>query len=69
MFGCSMQQAQHEEALKKLADEFSNPPVSARPRAYWNWLNGDVSLSGITIDLEEAKEKGLADCKCGIRRP
>jgi hypothetical protein len=59
MFGCSVQQAQHEEALKKLADEFSNPPVSARPCAYWNWLNGDVTLSGITSDLEEAKDKGL----------
>jgi hypothetical protein len=59
LFGCSMQQAQHEESLKKLADEFSNPPVFARPRAYWNWLNGDVSLAGITRDLEEAKDKGL----------
>ncbi len=38
---------------------FRDPGVEARPRAYWNWLNGDVSLSGITRDLEEAKDKGL----------
>ena len=59
MFGCSMSQERKEEALKKLADEFSDPPVYSRPRAYWNWLNGDVSLSGLTRDLEEAKDKGL----------
>lgn len=38
---------------------FKNPNNQARPRAYWNWLNGDVSLSGITRDLEEAKKNGL----------
>lgn len=59
MFGCLMSQAQNEEALKKLADEFSDPLVYSRPRAYWNWLNGDVKLSSITRDLEEAKDKGL----------
>ncbi|WP_332914145.1 glycosyl hydrolase [Algoriphagus boritolerans] len=42
-----------------LIEGFRNPGVEARPRAYWNWLNGDVSLSGITRDLEEAKDKGL----------
>ena len=46
----------HDE---ELARGFENPGVEARPRAYWNWLNGDVSLSGITRDLEEAKDKGL----------
>jgi len=57
--GCSAPQRANDEALKQLSDGFSNPPVSARPRAYWNWLNGDVSLSGITSDLEEARDKGL----------
>jgi hypothetical protein len=38
---------------------FRNPGNEARPRAYWNWLNGDVSLPGLTRDLEEAKAKGL----------
>ena len=38
---------------------FRNPSNEARPRAYWNWLNGAVSLPGLTRDLEEAKDKGL----------
>ena len=42
-----------------LALEFRDPGKQARPRAYWNWLNGAVSLSGLTRDLEEAKAKGL----------
>jgi len=42
-----------------IAAGFMNPGNEARPRAYWNWLNGDVSLPGLTRDLEEAKAKGL----------
>lgn len=42
-----------------LVEGFRNPGNEARPRAYWNWLNGDVSHSGITRDLSEAKAKGL----------
>ncbi len=42
-----------------LIDGFKDPGNEARPRAYWNWLNGDVSLEGLTRDLEEAKDKGL----------
>lgn len=38
---------------------FRNPGKEARPRAYWDWLNGDVSHAGLTRDLEEAKAKGL----------
>lgn len=43
----------------ELIEGFRDPSVEARPRAYWNWLNGDVSLSGITRDMEEAKKTGL----------
>ncbi len=42
-----------------LARGFKDPGNEARPRAYWNWLNGDVTLDGLTRDLEEAKDKGL----------
>ena len=27
---------------------FREPRDEARPRAYWNWLNGAVSLSALT---------------------
>jgi hypothetical protein len=42
-----------------LVEGFRNPGNEARPRAYWNWLNGDVSKAGLSRDLEEAKDKGL----------
>jgi len=42
-----------------LVEGFRDPGKEARPRAYWNWLNGDVSHTGLTRDLEEAKDKGL----------
>ncbi|EON79072.1 putative acetyl xylan esterase [Lunatimonas lonarensis] len=42
-----------------LVEGFRNPGLEARPRAYWNWLNGDISLEGITRDMEEAKKTGL----------
>jgi len=42
-----------------IAEGFRDPGKEARPRAYWNWLNGDVSKAGLTRDLEEAKDKGL----------
>src|ERR687890_753338 len=38
---------------------FLNPPVDARPKALWPWINGNVSLSQITYELEEAKRKGM----------
>ncbi|MCF7957009.1 MAG: hypothetical protein K9M57_01035, partial [Phycisphaerae bacterium] len=43
----------------ELGAGFKDPGKAARPRAYWNWLNGDVSFAGLTRDLEEAKAKGL----------
>lgn len=36
-----------------------NPPPSARLRAYWWWLNGNVTRASITRDLEEMKAKGF----------
>ena len=45
-----------------IADElevgFANPPRDARLRAYWWWLNGNVTKEAITRDLEEMKSKG-----------
>ena len=38
---------------------FANPPTEARLRAYWWWLNGNVTNDSITRDLEEMKAKGF----------
>ena len=42
-----------------LAAGFANPPAEARTRAYWWWLNGNVTKAAITRDLEEMKAKGF----------
>ncbi len=48
--------ARAEDAL---AAGFANPPPEARTRAYWWWLNGNVTKAAITRDLEEMKAKGF----------
>jgi alpha-L-rhamnosidase len=40
-------------------EEFSNPPIEARPSVLWTWLNGYVDHKQITRELEEMKAKGL----------
>lgn len=42
-----------------LQEGFSNPPLSARPWAYWVWTNGNFNYSQITKDLEDLKSKGM----------
>src|SRR2546426_3553455 len=37
---------------------FASPPPQARIRAYWWWLNGNVTKAGITRDLEAMAAKG-----------
>jgi len=38
---------------------FQNPPDSAKPRTWWHWTNGNVTLTGITKDLEWMKRVGI----------
>jgi hypothetical protein len=45
-------------AADSLETGWTNPPPSARIRAYWWWLNGGVTKAAITRDLEEMKAKG-----------
>lgn len=42
-----------------IKEGFKNPPITARPKALWPWVNGNFSLSRITHELEEAKTKGM----------
>ena len=42
-----------------LARGFADPPTRARLRAYWWWLNGNVTKAAITRDLEEMKAQGF----------
>lgn len=42
-----------------LINGFKNPPLSAKPRALWAWVDGNFDKESITYELKEAKEKGL----------
>ncbi|MDR1222750.1 MAG: hypothetical protein LBL07_07735, partial [Tannerella sp.] len=41
------------------AEAFGNPPLSARPGVFWDWLNGNITKAGITRDLEAMQSKGI----------
>jgi hypothetical protein len=43
----------------ELEKGFKQPPHSAGIRAFWWWLNGNVTKEAITRDLEEMKAKGF----------
>ena len=62
--GASAEKAFHNNSQVRLADDleqsFESPPESARPFTWWHWVNGNVSKSGITKDLEAMKEVGIA---------
>ena len=38
---------------------FAEPPVHARPGAFWDWLNGSITREQITRDLEAMKRGGM----------
>jgi hypothetical protein len=42
-----------------LESHFLNPPASARSQTWWHWMNGNITKSGITLDLEAMKDAGL----------
>jgi hypothetical protein len=42
-----------------LADDFRNPPASARPWVYWFFMDGNISREGITADLEAMQQVGI----------
>jgi hypothetical protein len=46
-------------AETSLESGWQNPPTEARLRAYWWWLNGNVTEASITHDLEAMKAKGF----------
>ncbi|WP_236621163.1 glycosyl hydrolase [Rhodopirellula sallentina] len=43
-----------------LAKRFQSPPQESGIRAFWWWLNGNVTKASITHELEEMKDKGFS---------
>ena len=50
----------HAATATDLEQGFARPPDSAKPWAYWWWLDSHASRNGITRDLEEMKRQGIA---------
>ncbi len=55
MISCSMR----ESGRTNTEEAFKNPPDSAKPQTWYHWMNGHVSRTGITKDLEAFKKVGL----------
>jgi hypothetical protein len=49
----------HEKTPGHLEVGFINPPVDARPRGYWCWVDGNVDTARLTAELREACAKGM----------
>ena len=58
---CSLKNSLPETAqpVQDISNEFINPTESYRPGAFWCWLNGNMSTTSITRDLEAMKSKGI----------
>jgi hypothetical protein len=48
-----------QDSPTAINEAFANPPLSARPGVFWDWLNGNITKEGITRDLEAMKSKIL----------
>ncbi len=49
-----------QSGSSSLEQQFRNPPDSAKPRAWWHWMSGNVTEPGITADLEWMRRVGIA---------
>ena len=49
----------NDASVVSLEEGFKDPPVSVRPKGYWDWMNGNFDLSRLTTELEEAKAQGM----------
>ena len=45
--------------LQELREGFEDPPIHARPKGFWCWINGNFDLERITQELEQSKANGM----------
>ena len=45
---------------QSLQESFKNPGKEARPRVWWHWMNGNVTINGIQKDLDWMEKSGIA---------
>ena len=56
---CNSSAEQPSAEGEKLEEGFLNPPLDARPKALWCWVDGNFNINEITREMETAKEKGM----------
>ena len=44
---------------QSLIDRFADPPQEARPRVWWHWMDGNVSMEGIVKDIDWMERAGI----------
>jgi hypothetical protein len=49
-----------QTANASLLQGFENPPSGARPRVWWHWMNGNITKTGINLDLRWMHSVGIA---------
>ena len=59
MVSCEVQSDNSEEVYRRLEEGFNNPPVSARPKNYWWWMNGYTDSATMIKELEDMKAAGI----------
>lgn len=42
-----------------LYDGFADPPQEARPRVWWHWMDGNVSMEGVRKDIDWMERAGI----------
>ncbi len=47
-----------------LRSGFTTPPQEARPRVWWHWMNGNITLDGIRKDIEWMQRAGIGGFHC-----
>ncbi|MBO7601969.1 MAG: discoidin domain-containing protein [Bacteroidaceae bacterium] len=45
-----------QNSLEELRQGWENPPMSARNRVWWHWMNGNITKEGILKDLQWMKD-------------
>jgi len=50
---------EERQDISELEKYFIDPPSSAKPWVFWQWMNGHITKEGITLDLEAMKRMGI----------
>lgn len=57
---CFSVDADAQQPNDTLYHNFLHPPVAAKPRVWWHWMNGNITKEGIYKDLTWMKSAGIA---------